>query len=94
VAGSVEARFNLPFKSSLIIHPQLYVFYDVGKVWNISPAAGQANSESLASVGPGFRFGLTKYISADVEVAKPLTRDIASHGNRDWQVLFSVSGRI
>jgi len=94
VAGSVEVRYNLPFGNALIVNPQLYVFYDVGKVWKISPATGQPRSESLASAGPGFRFDLARHISADIEVAKPLTRDIASRGNRNIQVLFSVTAQL
>ena len=90
LAGSIEARYDLPAGNTQLTSPQVYVFYDVGKVWNIAPAAGQPQSQSLASAGLGLRFGLFRQISADIELAKPLTRDIASRGNRNIRPLFSI----
>lgn len=92
LAGSIEARYSLP-AGNIFINPQLYVFYDIGKVWNIDPTVGQPKSQSLASAGPGLRFDLPHQVSADIELAKPLTRDIASRGNRDTRLLFSIVSR-
>jgi len=93
IAASIEARYNLPAGDTIFIYPQLYVFYDIGKVWNIDPAVGQPKSQSLASAGPGVRFDLFRQISANIELAKPLTRDIASRGNRHTRLLFSIVSR-
>ncbi len=93
LACSVEARYSLPTWRTLFINPQFYIFYDIGNVWNISPAAGQSHSQSLASAGPGLRFNLPHNLSVDLELAKPLTRDIASRGNRNVRLLFSVISR-
>ncbi len=94
LAGSIEARYNIPFENPLFAHPQIYIFYDVGKVWNISPTVGEPKNQSLASAGLGLRLNLFRHVSADIEVAKPLTRDIASRGNRDARLLFNVSTQI
>ncbi len=93
LAGSIEARYNLRTGNTVFLNPQLYVFYDVGKVWNIDPAAGQPKSQSLASAGPGVRFDLSHQVSVDIELAEPLTRDIASRANRHPRLLFSVVSR-
>lgn len=93
VAGSIEARYDLPAGNAILTSPQLYVFYDVGQVWNIDPAAGQPNSQSLASTGLGLRLDLFRRVSANIELAKPLTRDIASRGNRHVRTLFSILAR-
>jgi hemolysin activation/secretion protein len=93
LAASIEARYNLPAGDTIFINPQLYLFYDIGKVWNINPAVGEPSSQSLASAGPGMRFDLFRNVSANIEVAKPLTRDIASRSNRDTRLLFSIISR-
>jgi hemolysin activation/secretion protein len=92
IAGSIEARYNLPGNANFI-NPQVYLFYDIGKVWNKNPTVGQPQSQSLASAGPGVRFDLSHQVSANLELAKPLTRDIASRGNRDTRLLFSIISR-
>lgn len=93
LAGSIEARYDLPAGNTVLTSAQLYVFYDVGKVWNIAPAPGQPKSQSLASAGLGLRFGLFRHVSAVIELAKPLTRNIASRGNRHIRPLFSILAR-
>lgn len=93
LAGSIEARYNLPANNTVFINPQFYLFYDFGKVWNKDPVAGQPKSQSLASAGPGFRTDLSHQVSANIELAEPLTRDIASRGNRHTRLLFSLLAR-
>jgi hemolysin activation/secretion protein len=88
-AGSAELRYSPPAWPRL--SPQLYAFYETGIVWLNAPLAGEHNGESLASAGVGFRFSIGRYLSAEFELAKPLTRDIASRGNKDVRPLFSVS---
>jgi hemolysin activation/secretion protein len=78
---------------------QLYAFYDVGKVWyQDDPAFGPPRSaQSLASAGLGTRLVGSKWISAGLELAKPLTRPVSSYvasGNGDRaRVLASITVR-
>ena len=46
---------------------------------------------SLASAGIGFRLTILERFSVGFELAKPLTRPIASRGNKDFRPLFSIS---
>lgn len=91
IAGSVEGRYDLPLNGTLIDRPQLYAFYDVGQVWNIDALPGTFPQASLASVGGGIRFDLLNHFSIAFELAKPLTRQIASRGNKDIRPLFNIS---
>jgi hemolysin activation/secretion protein len=58
----------------------LYAFYDAGKVW-YTDAAPVPNrpAQSLASAGFGARLFSSDRVSATLELAKPLTRDVASY---------------
>ena len=93
VAASVEARYDIPFFSDIFGHPELYAFYDVGQIWNIDALPGTFSSASLASAGGGIRFTVLGRIDIDFELAKPLTRAIASRGNKDVRPLFNISTR-
>jgi hemolysin activation/secretion protein len=93
IAGSVEGRYDLQFIADFLGRPQLYAFYDVGQIWNQEAPLGTPPRESLASVGGGIRFSLLGHIDLDLGLAKPLTRAIASRGNKDIRPLFSISTR-
>jgi hemolysin activation/secretion protein len=93
IAGSVEGRYDLPFIADFLGRPQLYAFYDVGQIWNQQPPLGTPPRESLASVGGGVRFSLLGHFDLDLGLGKPLTRAIASRGNKDVRPLFSISTR-
>jgi hemolysin activation/secretion protein len=59
-----------------------YAFYDVGKVYQRSPA-GASSSESAASAGLGLRMSLGQHVSCYAELAKPLTRDVSAEEERN-----------
>lgn len=106
-AFSAELQYLLPFRNRWLTcasedRPtrtlsidclQAYSFYDVGAVWNENVPAGLSSVESLSSAGLGLRFGVMDYLSVEGELAKPLTRDVASQGDRDWRPLFNLSAR-
>ncbi|TDP46913.1 ShlB/FhaC/HecB family hemolysin secretion/activation protein [Zavarzinia compransoris] len=58
-------RFHLPY--------QLYAFYDAGRVWD--RGVDEPGSESLTAAGAGVRLFVAETARAEVELAKPLTRD-------------------
>ncbi len=93
VAGAIELRYSRPPVNNFIRTHQFYVFYDAGKVWNDSIAAGETKQESLASAGVGVRFNLARDISGYVEYDSPLTRDVNSENNDDNRIFFSLLKR-
>jgi hemolysin activation/secretion protein len=84
IAGKVELRFTdtLPFSPSMTY--SFYTFYDVGAVYYRSNGDVD-RSESGASAGIGLRLSLGSYFSCFGELAKPLTRDVATEGDRHWR---------
>lgn len=88
VAGSLELRYSREREGTVLTDYEVYGFYDVGAVWNRN-----TGRDSLASAGGGIRLGLLRRIQASVEVTKPLTRAVASTGDQDWRVFFSLGAR-
>ncbi|TAL27780.1 MAG: ShlB/FhaC/HecB family hemolysin secretion/activation protein [Alphaproteobacteria bacterium] len=76
-------------------HVQPYLFYDIGKVWNLDP--GQPAAVSAASAGAGLRYPLPYGINADLSLAKPLTRpqDAPQYGDgKAARFVFSVTSSL
>lgn len=89
VAGVLELRYRPSFANVLWNAAQFFVFYDVGKVWNVNFEVPQ--EESLASTGAGVRLDLPGKFFASLEVATPLTHVVASEGNKPTRVFFSIA---
>ncbi len=64
--------------------PKLYSFYDGGITWRNLPDDSTWR-RSAASAGAGVELGF-KFGSGFVEVAKPLTREVRSEGNKDLRL--------
>jgi len=93
LAGKVELAYNGKAEKRYLSDYQIYTFYDLGKVWNRTPAAGQNSSDSAASAGVGSRLTFTPAVRGDAFIAKPLTRDVVSRGSDgdDWRFKFSLT---
>lgn len=89
----LEARYSPPLRWPIIGSPQFYGFYEAGVVWLKSPLVGEPERQSLASAGVGFRFFIGRMFTAEFELAKPLTRAIASRGDKDLRPIFAISTR-
>jgi len=93
LAGVTELRYGHPVEHRYLRSFQNYAFYDIGKVWNDDILVGEAKQNSLASAGLGIRLNLVNKISAQLEVAQPLTRDIGSEGDDNPRVFFNLLKR-
>jgi hemolysin activation/secretion protein len=93
VAFKLELQRAFQLKKKFLRNLQAYAFIDHGSVWNRTPTPTGARQQDLTSAGIGTRFNLTKYLSGYVEVTKPLGREVASVGNKDPRVFFSLSAR-
>jgi len=73
-------------------HYQLYTFYDRGTGFKNVSSLGSAH---LSSGGVGVRLAIANRVTADLQAAKPLTRDPSvKYGfpnSRPWHFFFSVS---
>ena len=86
IAGAVELRWTWKKINDWLATAQLYAFADAARVWNNGGA-----SASLISAGSGIRVGVVPGISATLEIAKPLSRDVLSQGDREPRVFVSLS---
>lgn len=90
LAGSFELRYS-GFQPIPKLTGQPFVFYDVGKAWNID-AGGITDSGQ--SVGFGVRFSSDFHLSGTLLLAQPLSRPVAAnspnHGH-DPRGFFSIS---
>jgi hemolysin activation/secretion protein len=91
LAGKAELAYTIRTGQKYLGSYQPYVFYDLGKVWNRTPAAGQPSHESAASAGAGTRFTFTPALLGDLFVAKPLTRDVSSRGDSGDDIRFKFA---
>ncbi len=91
LAFSLELQRAFEMKMKFLRSLQAYAFFDYGSVWNRIATPTGEKRQDLASAGLGARFNLTKYLSGYVEVAKPLNEKVASEGNKDPRVFFSLS---
>lgn len=83
LAGKAELRYDLR-------QNQFYAFYDIGSVWNNNTLT-QPAKQSAASTGIGARLRLTNWLVGNLEVDKPLTKDVVAEGNRNIRVYFGIT---
>ena len=89
VDGVLELRYRPASASEFWNATQFYVYYDLGKIWNVATEYPQ--DESLASAGAGVRVQLPGNFYASLEVAKPLTHVVASEQDKPTRLFFSIA---
>jgi len=93
-AASLEARYAADTQGSPFEYAQWYGFWDAGQIYNRTPlTVTDPQRKSLASAGLGVRFGIGKHVSGSLEIAKPLTRDVANEANRDARLFASLNAK-
>jgi len=89
LAGKVELFRT--FRGAGLASIEPYVFYEAGAVRQIDPLPGEARRDSLGSAGVGVRVALNDVVAGSLEFAQPFERDVASRGDRDGRVFFTLS---
>ena len=89
-AGAIELRYTFLNVFGVVPSLQLYAFADAATMRNEGDSSG-LESASLSSTGLGFRLAPVVGVSANVELAKPLSREVAEEGDRDVRAFFSLS---
>jgi|CXWL01.1.fsa_nt_gi hemolysin activation/secretion protein len=90
LAGLVELRAGYDPNIGPISFLQGYLFYDTAEVWNYNTAPG-ADELSLSSAGAGLRVSFEDWLTARLEIARPLTRTPYEENDKDWRQFFSLS---
>lgn len=82
-AAKLELRYSLAGAGGFAsLGVTVYGFYDAGFVRQRS-SGGLKARQSATSAGLGARFEAGRLVTGYLEVAKPLTRDVAAEGDRD-----------
>lgn len=89
IDGVLELRYRPAAAHEFWNATQFYVYYDIGKIWNVATEYPQ--EESLASAGAGVRVQLPGNFYASLEVAQPLTHVVASEGDKPTRLFFSIA---
>lgn len=71
---------------------QPFVFFDAGHVWNRIVEPGEINSASLASVGAGVRFQLSRFVSFKGTLGFPLKAVVPNGSKAPLGEIFVVIG--
>ena len=96
-AGKLELQYSSQIQPSWINATQYYAYYDAGITWFRKGDCGCKTEERIktaTSAGAGFRVNITNNISGYLEVAKPLTRNVAAKENQDKRYFVSISARM
>ncbi len=88
--GSIELRWS-PAKVPFGRGVEFYGYYEGGRVWQVNPLPAEPHHASLEAAGFGARMTFTDKIRGSLEYAQPIGRDVASKGNRDGRVFFSLT---
>jgi hemolysin activation/secretion protein len=92
-AGLAELRYGGPVDSRFLNSYQLYSYVDYGRTRNKSPVVGETAEDSLTSAGIGIRFNLIQDTSGYIEIDKPINKPVASEGDDDSRLFFSLLKR-
>lgn len=99
IASKLELRVNAYPDKRFLQEIQYYTFYEIGATWNAIQDLVQPNKDSGADLGAGLRTIFNKYFYGNLEIAKPLTRTVATQitlGNngKAWRLYFSIGTRL
>lgn len=95
LALSLEIGYDVPLGDYLsddvigiIQRVRPYIYYDVGKAWDMDTSTSEGLVQSLSSVGAGLRIELAYGINLALEYARPLTRTPNTEDDRNGRLLF------
>lgn len=92
LAGKIELSYTPNLELPGLTTLQLYAFTDIGGVNNYEDGP-RHGWQTLASAGGGIRFGITDYVSATLELAKPFLRNTNAANDHDERGFFSLTAR-
>ncbi|WP_260986446.1 ShlB/FhaC/HecB family hemolysin secretion/activation protein [Bordetella genomosp. 13] len=92
LSGSLELRYAVSSENFLPSGAHVYTFVDGGRLWSRSESPELARRK-LSSYGAGMRANLTKNFYATLEVAKPMSSDVQTQGDKNPRIFFSISAQ-
>lgn len=94
LAGRLELQYNESADASYLQQYQLYGYYDAGVVWNRDiVGVSEEKRLSLTSVGLGTRLNFNNAVSGNLELSRPLTREVAANNDKETRLFFGLELR-
>lgn len=101
IIGKLEFRFDWLSNKPWLERIQPYLFYDVGYIQDKSVTKLRASTEAQTAIGHitatsggfGARLFMNQHLSAQLEIAKPLSKK-NEEGNKKITFIFSLKGRL
>ena len=90
-AAKAELQYGIDVDTELVSDVQLYTFYDFGTIWQEDKIAGAQSRQSLASAGVGTRFNMIEDVSGYMQLTQPITRNVATEGDKDPRFHFGLN---
>lgn len=75
-SAKAELKYTNKLPLSAYNYYQLYTFYDVGSISSNKTTSNTTTAGS--SYGAGIRFGITKKVTGNIEVAQPLSKELST----------------
>lgn len=91
LAGSIELQYTPPEQVPWMSNFQFFGFYEGGIVAQTETLPGEEKTESILSLGVGFRTTINNRVDAEMFVAQPFSRNVNAEGDRNTRLFFSVS---
>lgn len=92
-AGALELRYTPAIPENRWVQGvQLFGYVDSGQVWAAS-SKETVGRQTLTSVGGGVRASLAERLFASLELDKPLNRPVATEGDKNMRVFFTLTAR-
>lgn len=92
IDGSLEVDYAPGIPEPHLQSSVFFAYVDAGRVYSrIHPQA--SGYESGTSAGLGLRLTPLPWLYGSVEADKPLTRDVAANGNKEWRFFFRLDAR-
>jgi hemolysin activation/secretion protein len=89
-AIALEVRYTLANLTDWLKSVQIYAFVDGAMIWNRASDPSALSEADLSSAGLGVRLTPVQGITAGIELAQPLSRDVAETGDRNLRPFFTL----
>jgi len=83
IAGKFELQYSDQPKEWYLKSYDLYSYFDIGRVQNLTAVPGEKTSDQGISIGAGTRFTLNDWSNGYFEVSQPLLRGVPTEGIHD-----------
>jgi len=99
IDGKLELRCNTFPGLKFLQQIQYFTYYEIGAIWNVGTLISQTRKDSATDLGGGLRVTFNKHLYGNLEITKPLTRDVntqvaSGRNGKAWRFYFGLGARL